>query len=113
PGAPGWAGDQLRLARRGAADALLATIRACAEAMAAARHEVLAPSYQALERAYVDREDVLARVMAGPSGNKPPQGTGSSPSRPPPNCVADTLPSTSSRSARPSPNRSPSPRAWS
>jgi conjugative relaxase-like TrwC/TraI family protein len=71
--APRWAGDQLRQVRRGAADARLAAIRACAEAAAAtrnghagaaARHGALADSYQAIERAYRDREQLLAGVMA-------------------------------------------------
>ena len=70
--APRWVGDELRQVRRGADDARLSAIRARAEAAAArrngdagqaARHESLAVSYQAMERAYRDRETVFAAVM--------------------------------------------------
>jgi len=70
--APQWVGDQLRQVRRGADDARLSGIRAQAEATAArrngdtdqaARHNALAASYQAMERAYRDREIVFAAVM--------------------------------------------------
>jgi hypothetical protein len=70
--APPWSGDQLRQARRGAGDARLGAVRARADAAiaqrrghrdAAARHEALAGSYQAMEQAYAQRETVLAGVM--------------------------------------------------
>src|SRR5207247_3902693 len=57
--APQWAGDELRQVRGGAREARLAAARASAEAAAArrsghheaaARHEALAASYQAMER---------------------------------------------------------------
>jgi len=71
--APQWAGDELRQVRGGAREARLAAARASAEAAAArrsghheaaARHEALAASYQAMEDAYRQRESVFAGVMA-------------------------------------------------
>jgi hypothetical protein len=70
--APPWAGDELRQVRTAAWETRLASIRAAAEATAAhdsgqhedaARHQVLASSYQALHDAYRDREAVFALVM--------------------------------------------------
>ena len=71
--APQWVGDELRQVRAGAREAGLAAARAEAEAVAAqrsgqdqaaARHRVLAASYQAMGEAYRDRERVFAAVMA-------------------------------------------------
>jgi hypothetical protein len=71
--APAWVGDELRQVRAGAREAGLAAARAGAEAAAAgrsgregaaARHRVLAASYQALHDAYRERESVFAGVMA-------------------------------------------------
>jgi AAA domain len=71
--APPWVGDELRQVRTAAWEAGLAGIRAGAEAAAAgrraqheeaARHKALAASYQALQDAYRDRENVFAAVMA-------------------------------------------------
>ena len=71
--APQYVGDELRQVRAAAWDARLAGLRAAAEARAAAaarrprprrgRHK-LAASYQALERAYREREAVFAQTMA-------------------------------------------------
>jgi hypothetical protein len=71
--APQWVGDELRQVRVGGLEARLAATRAGAEAAAAersghqeaaARHRVLAASYQAMHQAYRERESVLAGVMA-------------------------------------------------
>jgi hypothetical protein len=71
--APQWVGDELRQVRAGAREAGLAAARADADAaaaersghqQAAARHRVLAASYQAMGEAYRDRERVFAGVMA-------------------------------------------------
>jgi conjugative relaxase-like TrwC/TraI family protein len=71
--APPWVGNELRQVRRGAADARLAAIRARAEAGAArrggrhdaaARHKVLAASYQSMAAVYSERETLFAAVMA-------------------------------------------------
>jgi AAA domain/TrwC relaxase len=71
--APRYVGDELRQVRIAAWDARLAGLRAAAEARAAERcgdhgqaaaaHK-LATSYQALERAYRQRETVFAQTMA-------------------------------------------------
>ena len=71
--APQYVGDELRQVRAAAWDARLAGLRAAAEARAAghrgdhdhaaARHK-LAAGYQALERAYRQRETVFAQTMA-------------------------------------------------
>ena len=70
--APPWVGDELWQVRRGAEEARLAAIRAQAEATAARsgghaaiadRHEALDASYQAMARAYDERETVFAGVM--------------------------------------------------
>jgi hypothetical protein len=71
--APQYVGDELRQVRAAAWDARLAGLRVAAEARAAAqrgdhghaaaRHK-LAASYQALERAYRQRETVFAQTMA-------------------------------------------------
>jgi hypothetical protein len=70
--APRWVGDELRQVRLGGSQARLAAIRAAAETttsrrqgrdLAAARHAALAASYQAMARAYDEREVVLAGVM--------------------------------------------------
>jgi hypothetical protein len=70
--APRYVGDELRQVRAAAWDARLAGLRAAAEARAAAQrgdhdhaaaqHE-LAAGYQALERAYRQRETVFAQTM--------------------------------------------------
>jgi hypothetical protein len=71
--APPYLGKELRLARLGAFDAALSTLRADAEAAAArktgdhdraGRQETLAASYQALRDHYRHQEQVLAQVMA-------------------------------------------------
>ena len=71
--APQWTGEELRQVRLGAAEARLAAIRATAEADTAHRHgqhetaahqQALAASYQAMHRAYAEREAVFAAVMA-------------------------------------------------
>jgi conjugative relaxase-like TrwC/TraI family protein len=71
--APQWVGDELRQVRAAAWDARLAGLRAAAEARAAGQrgdHDhaaakgALAVGYQALERAYRQREAVFATVMA-------------------------------------------------
>jgi hypothetical protein len=70
--APQYVGDELRQVRAAARDARLASLRAAAEAAvalkrgqdaAAARHQDLAASYQALHDAYRQREDVFAATM--------------------------------------------------
>ena len=71
--APQYVGDELRQVRAAAWDARLAALRASAEARAAeqrgdhdhaaAQHK-LAAGYQALERAYRQRETVFAQTMA-------------------------------------------------
>ena len=71
--APAYVGDELRQVRAAAWDARLAGLRAAAEARAAghcgdhghaaAQHK-LATSYQALERAYRQRESIFAQTMA-------------------------------------------------
>jgi hypothetical protein len=71
--APRYVGDELRQVRAAAWDARLADLRAAAEARAAvqrgdyghaaAQHK-LAVGYQALERAYRQRETVFAQTMA-------------------------------------------------
>ena len=71
--APRYVGDELRQARAVAWDARLASLRAAAEARAAeqrgdydhaaAQHK-LAAGYQALERAYRQRETVFGQTMA-------------------------------------------------
>ena len=69
--APPYLGKELRLARLGAFDAALGTLRADAEAAAAhktgdhdraGRHEALAASYRALRDHYQRREQILARA---------------------------------------------------
>jgi hypothetical protein len=71
--APRYVGDELRQVRAGAWDARLAGLRASAETRAAtqrrdhgqaAANRKLAVGYQALERAYRQRETVFARTMA-------------------------------------------------
>ena len=71
--APRYVGDELRQVRAAAWDARLAGLRAAAEARAAERRgdhghaaaaHKLAASYQALERAYRQRETVFAQTMA-------------------------------------------------
>jgi hypothetical protein len=71
--APQYVGDELRQVRAAAWDARLAGLRAAAEARAAghrgdhhhaAANAKLAASYQALERAYREREKVFAQTMA-------------------------------------------------
>ena len=71
--APRWVGDELRQVRAAAWDARLAGLRANADAYAArqrrdhreaARKQALAGSYQALQEAYWQREDVFAATMA-------------------------------------------------
>jgi hypothetical protein len=72
--APQYVGDELRQARAAAWDARLAGLRAAAEARAAEHHgdhglaaaarRELAAGYQALERAYRQRETVFAQMMA-------------------------------------------------
>ena len=71
--APRYVGDELRQVRAAAWQARLAALRATADARAAAqrgdhhhaeRKRELAASYQALQDAYRQREDVFAAVMA-------------------------------------------------
>ena len=71
--APRYVGDELRQVRAAAWDARLAALRAAAEARAAgqrgdhghaAAEHKLAAGYQALERAYRQRETVFAQTMA-------------------------------------------------
>ena len=71
--APQYVGDELRQVRAAAWDARLAGLRAAAEARAAehcgdrdraAARRKLAAGYQALERAYRQRETVFAQTMA-------------------------------------------------
>ena len=71
--APQYVGDELRQVRAAAWDARLAALRASAEARAAEQHgdddhaaaqHKLAAGYQALERAYRQRETVFAQTMA-------------------------------------------------
>ena len=71
--APRYVGDELRQVRAAAWDARLAGLRAAAEARAAAQRgdhdhaaaqHKLAADYQALERAYRQRETVFAQTMA-------------------------------------------------
>jgi hypothetical protein len=71
--APQYVGDELRQVRAAAWDARLAGLRAAAEARAAERcgdrdraaaRRELAAGYQALERAYRQRETVFAQTMA-------------------------------------------------
>jgi hypothetical protein len=71
--APRYVGDELRQVRAAAWDARLAGLRAAAEARAAAQRgdpghaaaqHKLAAGYQALERAYRQRETVFAQTMA-------------------------------------------------
>ena len=71
--APRHVGKELRLARLGAFDAALSSLRADAEAAAArkagdqdrtGRHETLAASYQALHDHYKQREQILSQSMA-------------------------------------------------
>jgi hypothetical protein len=71
--APPYVGKELRLARLGAFDAGLGTIRAAAEAAAARkagdhdradRQDTLAASYRALRDLYQQREHTLAQAMA-------------------------------------------------
>jgi hypothetical protein len=71
--APTWVGDELRQVRLGAKGARLAAIRADAEAkaaagrgneQAAARQQILAASYRAMDDAYREREAVFATTMA-------------------------------------------------
>ena len=71
--APQYVGDELRQVRAAAWDARLAGLRAAAEARAAAQRgdpghaaaqHKLAAGYQALERAYRQRETVFAQTMA-------------------------------------------------
>ena len=71
--APAYVGDELRQVRAAAWDARLSGLRAAAEARAAghrgerdraAAGHKLAAGYQALERAYQQREAVFATVMA-------------------------------------------------
>ena len=71
--APQYVGDELRQVRAAAWDARLAGLRAAAEARAAEQHgdhdhaaarHALAAGYQALERAYRQRETVFAQTMA-------------------------------------------------
>ena len=71
--APQYVGDELRQVRAAAWDARLAGLRAAAEARAAAQRgdhdrgaarRELAAGYQALERAYRQRETVFAQTMA-------------------------------------------------
>ena len=73
PGRPQYVGDELRQVRAAAWDARLVGLRAAAEARAAgqrgdpgqaAAKRVLATGYQALERAYRQREAVFAQTMA-------------------------------------------------
>jgi hypothetical protein len=71
--APRYVGDELRQVRAAAWDARLAALRASTEARAAQQHgdpghaaagHTLAAGYQALERAYRQRETVFAQTMA-------------------------------------------------
>jgi hypothetical protein len=71
--APQYVGDELRQVRAAAWDARLAGLRASAEARAAGQHgdhdhadarHTLATGYQAMERAYRQRETVFAAVAA-------------------------------------------------
>ena len=71
--APQYVGDELRQVRAAAWDARLAALRAAAEARAAGQRgdrshaaagHKLAAGYQALERAYRQRETVFAQTMA-------------------------------------------------
>ena len=71
--APQYVGDELRQVRAAAWDARLAGLRAAAEARTAGQHgdhdraaaqRKLAAGYQALERAYRQRETVFAQTMA-------------------------------------------------
>ena len=71
--APQYVGDELRQVRAAAWDARLAGLRAAADARAAEQHgdhdhaaarHALAAGYQALERAYRQRETVFAQTMA-------------------------------------------------
>jgi hypothetical protein len=70
--APQWVGDELRQVRVAAGEAMLTARRAYAEAAAAAvrgqheaaaRHQLLSASYQALHQAYRQREATFAAVM--------------------------------------------------
>ena len=75
--APPWVGDELRQVRQGGENARLAAIRAQAEAIvaqragqdaAAARHESLRDSYQAMAAFYAERENRLRRGHGRPAG---------------------------------------------
>ena len=115
--APRYVGDELRQVRAAAWDARLAGLRAAADARAAehrgehdhaAAGHKLAAGYQALERAYRQRETVFTQTMADRADwERPPAPSASWPSPPTPNCAAATLASTSPRCARPNPNPPP------
>jgi len=71
--APRYVGDELRQVRAAAWDARLAGLRTSAEARSAGQHgddgraaakHKLTAGYQALERAYRQRETVFAQTMA-------------------------------------------------
>ena len=99
--APPHAGRELRLARLGAFDAALGSLRADAEAAAArkagdhdraGRHETLAASYRALRDLYKQREQILAQSMADrEEWEQATAGSASWPSRPTRNSAAATL----------------------
>src|SRR4029077_19542645 len=129
--APRYVGDELRQVRAAAWDARLAGLRAAAEARAAGRRgehdraaagHKLAAGYQALERAYRQRETVFAQTMADRADwdtatraprqlALPAAPSASWRSPPPPNCAAATPASTSPRCARPNPSPPPRPSA--
>ena len=122
--APRYVGDELRQVRAAAWDARLAGLRAAAEARAAAQRgdhdhaaaqHKLAASYQALERAYRQRESRIRPDDGRPRrlGQPPPAPSASWPSPPTPNCAAATPASTSRRCARPNPSPPPTPSATS
>ena len=114
--APRYVGDELRQVRAAAWQARLAALRATADARAAEqrgdhhhaeRKRELAASYQALQDAYHQREDVFAAVMADRApGSTPPATSGTWPSPPAPNSAA-TPPSTTRPCAPPNPGPSP------
>ena len=115
--APRYVGDELRQVRAAAWQARLAALRATADARAAAqrgdhhhaeRKRGLAASYQALQDAYRQREDVFAAVMADRADWEPPPATsGTWPSPPTPNSAAATPASTTRPCAPPNPSPSP------
>ena len=117
--APRHVGEELRLARLGAADADLAAIRAAAEADAA-RKAGTTPGRAARDPGRqlpgparpLPQQEHLAQTMADRrDGSTPPSIPGTSPSPPTPNCAAATRASRSSPCAPPNRPRSATPNA--